>query len=87
MWWPGLPTNRMTAARFKPVRGRPRQDAATPWFYVPKRVTVAGRVTQLPMHSADYLLLATFAPGDYTLRISPSSSGTGIVLAEVYDLP
>jgi len=37
--------------------------------------------------SSDAAVIVTVAPGDYTLRITAAEGGTGVVLAEVYDLP
>jgi hypothetical protein len=36
--------------------------------------------------SADSALLVTLAPGGYTLHISGADGGTGVVLAEVFEV-
>ncbi len=41
----------------------------------------------LPARSRDAALLATLAPGNYTVQMSGVGTTTGVALIEVYDLP
>ncbi len=41
----------------------------------------------LPSGSADAALVATFAPGSYTVRVNGKDNTTGVALVEVYEVP
>jgi hypothetical protein len=52
---------------------------------IPNAAVVAGTFA-LPSGSADSALLLNLVPGNYTLQVSGANQGSGIVLAEVYEI-
>jgi len=60
------------------------------WGGDPQITTVDGAVYAFTLNnpsSKDSALLVTLAPGNYTVQVGSASSASGIVLAEIYEVP
>jgi glucose/arabinose dehydrogenase len=73
-------------------RGSERIAANTRWNTSPQAAALRAAALQvgafaLTEGGADSALLATLAPGAYTLQVRGAGGGSGVALVEVYDLP
>ncbi len=85
-------TDRLARPTLRLLSGQATIATNTRWHTAPNAATIratAAAVGAFPLAEGgdDSALLVTLPPGAYTLQLTPSDGGAGIVLAEVYEAP